>query len=163
MDRELLCDTRITSVACQTPQRVSALRRVAGSLDSRDILTLYKTQISPCMEYGDLTWMCRAPTHTKRLEGVQRRALRLLGEKEEMATSTTSLEHRRDMANLTVCQKVWVQHTPYLTRLNLPLHPPGRMTREAEAGELQVLMPLSGFSQHYRTFKAWAARLWNLR
>lgn len=35
--------SHITSVACQTAQRVSALRRVAGSLDSRGILTLQGT------------------------------------------------------------------------------------------------------------------------
>ncbi|MPC84609.1 hypothetical protein E2C01_079353 [Portunus trituberculatus] len=41
IDRELRYDTHITSVARQTSQRVSALRRVAGSLDPRGNLTLY--------------------------------------------------------------------------------------------------------------------------
>ncbi|MPC71367.1 hypothetical protein E2C01_065644 [Portunus trituberculatus] len=45
IDHELRYDTYITSVARQTSQRVSSLRRVAGCLDPRAILTLYKAQI----------------------------------------------------------------------------------------------------------------------
>ena len=161
MDRELRYDTHITSVARQTSQRVSALRRVAGSLDSRGILNLYKAQIRPCMEYGALTWMSSAHTHTSRLDAVQRRALRLLGEDDENAASITSLEHRRDVATLTVCQKAQVLHTPHLTSLSLPPHPPGRMTRQAAGCDLQVQVPLSRSSQHQRTFIGRAARLWN--
>ena len=161
MDRELRYDTHITSVARQTSQRVSALRRVAGSLDSRGILNLYKAQIRPCMEYGALTWMSSAHTHTSRLDAVQRRALRLLGEDHDDAASITSLEHRRDVATLTVCQKAQVLHTPHLTSLSLPPHPPGRMTRQAAGCDLQVQVPLSRSSQHQRTFSGRAARLWN--
>ena len=61
-----------------TSQRVSALRKVAGNLDSRGILTLYKAQIRPCIEYAALTWMSTAATYMKRLDAVQRRALRLV-------------------------------------------------------------------------------------
>ncbi|XP_050714148.1 uncharacterized protein LOC126997138 [Eriocheir sinensis] len=79
IDQELRYDQHIATVARQTSQRVSALRRVAGSLDPRGILTLYKAQIRPCMEYGALSWMSSAVTHTRRLDAVQRRVLRLLG------------------------------------------------------------------------------------
>ncbi|MPC15979.1 hypothetical protein E2C01_008784 [Portunus trituberculatus] len=103
-----------------------------SSLDPQGILTLYKAQIRPCMEYGALTWMSSAPTDTRRLDTVQRHALHLLGE-DEITASTMSLEHRRDVATLTVCHKAWVQHTPHLTRLSLQPHPPGRMTRQAGA------------------------------
>lgn len=50
------CATTPTShyVGHQTSQRVAALRRVADFLDSRGILTLYKAQIRPYMEYGDV-------------------------------------------------------------------------------------------------------------
>lgn len=48
-------DQHIASVARQTSQRVSALRGVAGSLNPRGILTLYKAQIHLYMEYGALS------------------------------------------------------------------------------------------------------------
>ena len=161
IDRELRYDQHITTVARRTSQRVSALRRVAGSLDSRGILTLYKAQIRPCMEYGALAWMSGAATHTRRLDAVQRRALRLLGEEAEIPASMTSLEHRRDVSALTVCHKTQVLSTPHLTQLCLPLHPAHRTTRQAQAGHHRVIVPLSHSSQHQRTYKARVARLWN--
>ena len=84
---------KVLGVARQTSQRVSAFRRVAGSLDSRGILILYKAHIRPCMEYGALAWMSRAAIHTRRLDAVQRRALLLLGGEAEIPGNMTSLEH----------------------------------------------------------------------
>ena len=52
MEHKLHYDTHITSVVHQTSQRLSALSKVAGSLNSRGILTFYKAQICFCMEYG---------------------------------------------------------------------------------------------------------------
>ena len=54
------------------------------------------------MKYGALAWMSGAATHTRRLDTVQRRALRLLEEEAEIPASMTSLEHRRDVSALTV-------------------------------------------------------------
>ena len=152
MDRELRFDQHIKSVARQTSQRVTALRQVAGSLDSRGILTLYKAQIRPCMEYGALAWMSGAATHIRRLDAVQRRALRLLGDETEIPASMTSLEHRRDVSALTVCHKTQVVHSPHLTQLRLPLQPALRTTRQALAGNQRVTVPLSHTTQHLRTY-----------
>uniref|UniRef100_A0A0P4VX79 Uncharacterized protein n=1 Tax=Scylla olivacea TaxID=85551 RepID=A0A0P4VX79_SCYOL len=79
VDCGLRFDRHVAAVAHQVSQRVSALRRMSGNLDSRGILTLYKAQIRPCMEYSALSWMSSAPTHLQRLDAVQRRALRLVG------------------------------------------------------------------------------------
>ena len=54
IDRELHFDKHITTVAHQISQRVSAIRRIASNLDSRGIITLYRSQIHSCMEYGAL-------------------------------------------------------------------------------------------------------------
>ncbi|MPC71368.1 hypothetical protein E2C01_065645 [Portunus trituberculatus] len=67
--------------------------------------------------------MSSAPTHTRRLDAVKRRALCLLGEDEEIAASITSL----DVVTLTVCHKAWVQNT---LRLSLPPQSPGKITRQ---------------------------------
>ncbi|XP_050691049.1 uncharacterized protein LOC126982766 [Eriocheir sinensis] len=161
IDRELRYDQHIATVARQTSQRVSALRRVAGSLDPRGILTLYKAQIRHCMEDGALSWMSSAATRTRRLDAVQRRALRLLGDEVEIPASMTSLEHRRDVAALAVCHKTQVLHTPHLSWLCLTPHLAQRATRQAAAGSQRVTVPHSHTSQHQRTYKARAARLWN--
>ena len=109
------------------------------------------------MEYGALKWMSSTPTHTRRLDVVQRSVLRLLGKDEEITTSITSLDRWRDVATLMVCHKAWAQHTPHLTYLSLPPHP-----RRAGAGDHQMLVFFSTSSQHQRPFKARAARPWNL-
>ena len=126
---KLRYDTHTTSLASQTSQRESPLRRATDSLDLRGILTLYQEQICPCMDYDALTWMSSSPTHTIRLHAVQRQAFHLLGKDEEIATSITSLEHQRNVTKLTVRHKAWVHHTPHLTRLSLPPHPSETMTR----------------------------------
>ena len=72
IDRELQFDQHVTTVVRQTSQRVSALRRVADSFDSRGIMNLYRVHIRLCMDYGAFVWIFGAATHTRRLEVVQR-------------------------------------------------------------------------------------------
>ena len=57
-------DYYAAAVAQQMSKFVSALRRVAGNLDSHGILTLYMVLIRPCMEYGALTWISSAVSNT---------------------------------------------------------------------------------------------------
>ena len=168
IDRELRFDQHITTAARQISQHVSALRRMAGSLDSRGIMTLYRAQIRPCMKYGALIWTFGAAAHTRRLDAVetsetcsQRRALRLLEEEAEIPAGMMSLEDRQDVSALTVCHKTQVLHTPHLTHLYLPPQPVHRTTRQALAENQRVSVPLSHTSQHQRTYKAKTARLWN--
>ena len=164
-DCELRFDHHVAAVAHQTSQRVSALRRVASSLDAQGILTLYKAQIRPCMEYGALSWMSSAATHTRRLDAVQRRALRLLETDLETDVETelnvTSLEHRRDVSVLVVCHKAQVEEVAHLSQLCLPPRAAPRSTRQAEAGNQSVEVPFSHTSQHQRTYEARGARLWS--
>ncbi|XP_063843941.1 uncharacterized protein LOC135090806 [Scylla paramamosain] len=109
VDCGLRFDRHVAAAAHQASLQVSALRRMAENLDSRGILTLYKAQIRPCMEYSALSWMSSAPTNLQRLDAVQRRALQLVGmdgqQQQQEQTGVTSLEHRRDMSALVV------QHT----------------------------------------------------
>ncbi|XP_063854308.1 uncharacterized protein LOC135096605 [Scylla paramamosain] len=116
VDRGLRFDHHIAVVARQTSLRVSALGRMTNTLDPRGILTLYRTQIRPCMEYGALSWMSSATTHMQRLEAVQRRALHLAATDEDQQhhAPVTSFGHRRDVSALVVCHKTQVQRVPYL-------------------------------------------------
>ncbi|XP_050687365.1 uncharacterized protein LOC126980953 isoform X2 [Eriocheir sinensis] len=137
VDQSLRFDLHIRAVARQASLRVSALRRVAGSLDPRGILTLFKAQIRPYLEYGALCWMASAATHMLRLDAVQRRALRLVEASEhleEESATVPSLEHRRDVSALVVCHKAQVQGVPHLSRLRLPPRAAQRFTRTTLSG-----------------------------
>lgn len=63
VDPSLRFDHHIATLACQTSLRVSTLRRVANTLDALCILTHYRAQIRPCIEYSALSWMSKAGTN----------------------------------------------------------------------------------------------------
>ena len=122
VDRGLRFDGHIKNIAKKASHRVSALRRTASFLDRRGRLILYKAQIRPYLEYAALSWMSCAATHTKKLDSIQRRAMRLVDAADpvaqpEPASPLDSLEHRRDVAALVVFHKAQVQKVPHLAGL----------------------------------------------
>ena len=76
VDRELRFDHHIASAARQASLYVFVLR--GGKSWLKGILTLYKVQIWPCMEYGALSWMLSAATHKQSLDAVQWRDMQLV-------------------------------------------------------------------------------------
>ncbi|KAG0723849.1 hypothetical protein GWK47_041839 [Chionoecetes opilio] len=152
VDRGLSFDHHVAAAVHQVSLRVSVLRRVAGSLDSRGILTLYKAQIRPCMEYGALSWMSSAATYLQRLDA----------EDQHSSPGVTSLEHRRDVSALVVCNKVQVQEVPHLSSLRFPPRAVQRWSRTTPLSDVLVKVPLSHSSQHQRTYTARTSRLWNM-
>ena len=162
--RELLrFDHHVAAVARQTSQRVSVLCRMAGNLDAHGILTLYKTQIRPRVEYGALTWMSSAATHMWRLDAVQKRALRLvITDEYQQPAHVTSLEYRRDVSALMVCHKAQMQRVSHLDGLRLPHRPVQRYTRTATTSYKLVKLPRSHSRQHQRTYSVRTAKLRNM-
>ncbi|KAG0715595.1 hypothetical protein GWK47_011582 [Chionoecetes opilio] len=122
VDRELRFNGHIKHIVKKTSHRVSALRRVASFLDRERKLLLYKAQIRPYLEYAALSWMPCAASHTRRLDSIQRRALRLVDAADpaaqpEPVSPLDSLEHRRDVAALVVFHKAQGQGVPHLAGL----------------------------------------------
>ncbi|KAG0726081.1 Lys-63-specific deubiquitinase BRCC36 [Chionoecetes opilio] len=109
--------------------RVSALGRVASFLDRGGKLLLYKAQIRPYLEYAALSWMSCAASHTRRLDSIQRRALRLVDAADpsdppaqfEPVSPLDSLEHRRDVAALVVFHKAQTLPRPCLKKRPMEL------------------------------------------
>lgn len=60
VDSLLLFDRHLEDVARKASQKVTLLRRLRHLLDSDGLLTLYKAQVRPIMEYAPLTWMSSA-------------------------------------------------------------------------------------------------------
>nr|CAH7716109.1 unnamed protein product [Callosobruchus chinensis] len=59
-----------------------------------NLLTLYKAQIRPRLEYGSHIWGAAAPTALSTLDAVQRRAIRLIGDP-ALTCHLQSLSYRR--------------------------------------------------------------------
>ncbi|KAK3889544.1 hypothetical protein Pcinc_006453 [Petrolisthes cinctipes] len=165
-DAELRFDKHIHHIAHQASLRVSALHRVAGFLDKRGLMTLYKAQVRPHLEYGALTWMSSAATHLQRLDKVERRVQRLIKNNScpppsQDIPALDTLEHRRDVAALGVLHKAQVQEVQHLAGLRLPPREAVRDTRTVFSIQEQVGVPRSHTSQHQRTFTARTSRMWN--
>ena len=161
VDECLRFDKHINKICQQASLKVSALRRIAKYLDPKGLLTLYKAQVRPHLEYASHSWLSSAPTHLSKLDKIQRRALRLIQE-DFPDLSLDTLEHRRDVGALTVFHKAQVQRMPHLTSLRLPTRPVHWSTRTVQSSQLLVGVPRSRASQHLRTFSARVARLWNI-
>ena len=164
MDRGLRFERHVKHIALQASHRVSSLRRVASFLDRRGRLLLYKAQIRPYLEYAALSWMSCAASHSSKLDGIQRRALRLVeaaGAPAQPEAPLDTLEHRRDVAALVVFHKAQVQGVPHLEGLRLPPRVTTRNTRTVLSSGDSVEVPRSNSSQHQRTFGGRVSRLWN--
>ncbi|KAG0710836.1 putative RNA-directed DNA polymerase from transposon X-element [Chionoecetes opilio] len=168
VDRELRFDGHIKHIAKKASHRVSALRRVASFLDRGGKLLLYKAQIRPYLEYAALSWMLYAASHTRRLDSIQRLALRLVDAADppdppaqfKLVSPLDSLEHRRDVAALVVFPQV--QGVPHLAGLRQPPRVATRSTRTVLTCGDAVEVPRSRASQHQRTFVGRVSRMWNI-
>ena len=166
VDQGLRFDSHVKAIAKKASQRISALRRVAGFLDRKGRLLLYKAQVRPHLEYAALSWMSCAATHRKRLDSIQRRALRLVDAvptpHQEPECPLDTLEHRRDVAAIVVFHKCQIQRVPHLAGLRQPPRVTTRSTRTVLNSGDAVEVPHSNGCQHQRTFSARVSRLWNL-
>lgn len=166
VDRGLRFDSHVKSIAKKASHRISALRRIASFLDRKGRLLLYKAQVRPHLEYAALSWMSCAATHRRRLDSIQRRAIRLvdaaLPPHPEPERPLDSLEHRRDVAAIVVFHKAQVQRVPHLAGLRHPLRVTARSTRTVLNGGDAVEVPRSHGCQHQRTFAGRVSRMWNL-
>ncbi|KAG0718776.1 hypothetical protein GWK47_007489 [Chionoecetes opilio] len=144
VDRELRFDGHIKHIARNASQRVSALRRVASFLDKGGKLLLYKAHLN----YAALSWKSCAASHTRRLDSIQRRALRLVDAADphaqpDQGSPHDSLEHRRDVAALVVFHKARVQGVPQLAGLRQPPRIATRSTSTALSSGDAVEVPYS--------------------
>lgn len=167
VDRGLKFEGHIRHLAQKASHRVSALRRIASFLDRSGRLVLYKAQIRPYIEYASLSWMSCPASHIKRLDDIQRRALRLVEAagpptQPPPASTLNSLEHRRDVAALVVFHKAQVQEVPHLAGLRQPPKVTTRVTRTVTNGGDSVEVPRSRACQHQRTFVGRVSRMWNI-
>ena len=190
VDSRLLFDKHLEKVAKNASLKVTLLRRIKHLLSPDGLLTLYKAQVRPVMEYAPLTWMSSARCHLNLLDRVERRAKRLIhegarhrplqhpwrqhGQQQQqqqqhqqppqpgaVTTVWDTLGHRRKVAALTVLHKAQVQQVPHLTDLRATWRRAERSTRTVLNNSSLLEVPRSRSSTHLRAFTATTVRLWN--
>ena len=70
-------------------------------LDAISLLTLYKAQIRPCLEYGSHLWRGASKHSFATLNAIQKRAIKLIGDP-ALTNSLDSLTHRRTISALSL-------------------------------------------------------------
>ena len=78
VDSQLRFDHHLENVARKASQKVTLLQRLNHFLTPDGLLTLYKAQVRPIMEYAPLIWMSSARCHLNLLGQVQRQAERFI-------------------------------------------------------------------------------------
>ena len=82
-DAKLNWGAMIEALAKKARTRVDAIRRMARSLDSENMLKMYSAFVRPILEYGSTLFMGAKPTHLSKLDRVQATMERIGGFKAE--------------------------------------------------------------------------------
>nr|CAH7723059.1 unnamed protein product [Callosobruchus chinensis] len=85
-----------TSIATAAGKKLGYLSRARKHFSPSNLLTLYKAQLTPSLEYCSHIWGAAAPTTLSILDAVQRRAIRLIGDP-ALTCHLQPLSHRRGL------------------------------------------------------------------
>ena len=88
-------------VAKRASQRLSVLRRTKPYFSAEQLLSLYKAQVRPVMEYCSHIWGGSSPTNLEVFNKLQHRVCKII-DKPIISNQLWSLQSRRDVAALTV-------------------------------------------------------------
>lgn len=161
-DSWLTFRTHIERLAREASGKLASLRRISWLLDGKGLEMLYKAQIRSSMEYSSLAWGGAAKKHLSLLDKVQARAVRLIKDSGADRDPTLhSLQHRRDVAGLTVMFKVQQQRVPHLNALRQPLRQTEVTTRAVAQCPGQLLHPRCRTWHHQRQFIHCYVGWWN--
>nr|CAH7731981.1 unnamed protein product [Callosobruchus chinensis] len=127
-----------------------------------NLLTLYKAQIRPSLEYCSHIWGAAAPNTLSILDAVQRRAIRLIGDL-ALACHFQPLSHRSAVGNLSLFYRYSNGFcSSELTSIIPPLSKPARCTRgNSSSHPKAVVLHTSRTERYDRTFIPRVSRAWN--
>ena len=93
--------TNIHSIAKHASQKLGFLFRARGFFSPSQLLTIYKSQIRPYLEYCSHVWGGAPRSSLHLLDKVQSKAIRLINNP-NLTKSLQSLSHRRLVADLSI-------------------------------------------------------------
>ena len=162
-DRRLAFKSQIERLAREASGKLASLRRLSPLLDAKGLEVLYKAQIRSTLEYACLAWGGAASSHLALLDKVQARAVGLIknrgaGQEPHLPT----LQHRRDVAGLTVMFKVQQESVSHLQPLRQPLRRAQVITRAVTMAPQELLQPRCWTFHHQRQFINTYVGWWNV-
>nr|CAH7763357.1 unnamed protein product [Callosobruchus chinensis] len=119
----------VSSIATAAGKKLGYLFRARKYFSPSNLLTLYKAQIRPSLEYCSHIWGAAAPTTLSILDAVQRMAIRLIGDP-ALTCHLQPLSHRRAVGDLPLFYRYSNGFcSSELTSIIPPLSKPARCTR----------------------------------
>nr|CAH7726691.1 unnamed protein product [Callosobruchus chinensis] len=146
-----------TSITTAAGKKLGYLFRARKYFSPSNLISLYKAQIRPSLEYCSRIWGAAAPTILYILDAVQRRAIRLSGDPAltchlQRAVGDLSLLYRYSNG---FCSSE-------LTSIIPPLSNSARCTRESSSSHPRaVVLHASRSKRYYRTFIPSLSRAWD--
>ena len=161
-DSTLTFRRHIERLAREASGKLAALRRISWLLDKKGLEVLYKAQVRSSLEYSCLAWGGAASRHLFLLDKVQARAMRLIRSSgSDQEPSLQTLQHRRDVAGLTVMYKIHQQRVPHLQPLRQPLRRAQVTTRTVASVPEELLQTRCRTWHHQRQFLYHYVNQWN--
>ncbi|CAH2001397.1 unnamed protein product [Acanthoscelides obtectus] len=159
---DLIWHEHISSIAAAAGKNLGYLFRAKKYFSPHDLLTLYKAQIRPSLEYCSQVWGAAAPTTLFMLDAVQRRAIRLIDDS-SLTDSFGTLSHRRGVGDLAL----FYRYTNGLCSSELSSMMPSRdvparqtrLTLASHPNRVELRTSRSG--RYNRSFVPRVLRLWN--
>ena len=160
-DRGMTFKSHIERLAREASGKLASLRRMSWLLDGKGLELLYKSQVRSSLEFSCLAFGGAANKHLALLDKVQNRAARLImsaaGEEPHLHT----LQHRRDVAGLTVMFKVQVIRVSHMQELHQPSREAHVTTRSVTHTPGELLLTRSRTWHHQRHYIYTYTKKWN--
>ena len=145
--------THIHSIAKHASQKLGFLSRARGFFSPSQLLTIYKSQIPPSLEYCSHVWGGAPRTSLHLLDKVQSKAIRLI-DNPSLTKSLKSLSHRRLVADMSIFYRFFDGHCSLEIKSIFPdpLRHFRPTRRSTQSGLFQVILSNPRTLSHISSF-----------
>ena len=163
MDNSMKFHTHTSFAVKKANQILGLIKKSFKTRDASTMTSLYKSFVRPYLEYGSVIWGPHFKEDQKKIEGVQRRATKIISgmhnltyEERLEALNLPSLAFRRDTADMHTCYKI-IKGIVRIDPKEIFTFAPSRATRGHDKRLLRTkatkLFRINSFSQ--RVIKNW--------
>ena len=163
LSSNLTWKTHIHSLAKHASQKLGFLARARRFFSSFHLLSMYKSQIRPSLEYCSHVWGGAPKSTLCLLDKVQSKAIRLI-DNLNLTKSLQPLSHRRSVGDFSFFYRYFNGHCSQEIRdiIPVPLRHVRTTRSSAHSHPSQVSLPTSRTISHKSSFIPRACNLWNV-
>ena len=163
-DRKLSFDCHIQSATKKANRILGIIKRAFSHLDRISFIKLYKALVRPILEYGNVIWSPHLKRQSRQIEGVQRRATKILPELRKFPYAERlkilklpSLKYRRYRGDLIQTYKILNNIDDLKIENFYKLN-----TNNTRDSDIKLLIQYCDTSVKKFSFSNRTAKLWNL-